>query len=385
MSNNLSDVDYKIADALQAAQSDAFELCLPAIQVLKAGGRIDDAASALERIAELPQALSNVSQIVDLAAQMKQPDIIDKIWVQLADDDEKIRIGFLAIDQYLEKKLPGKASNILNVMRESFYDDNVCLRKIADIYFKMANFGAARDIYEKLRSASPGDAELTFRFTEAELRAQSKEGGILPETIKYLKKYAEKSQDISSLYSISEMFFYKKYDYYGRFALKRAVDVSGRRQDCLLRYLWALSGGKKKLRLRVNVWRSLRAETIDSLHYRYITILTLHSFPRSKLALRFAQRQYEMDQHSIEATIFLIRTLYQLGMIEAARQMVAVIFDSRKAEVSPQQWKNLGEVVFAADVGPLAKSIASEILARDSDDKAAKAILETKYALGFLN
>ena len=385
MSNNLSDVDYKIADALQAAQSDAFELCLPAIQVLKAGGRIDDAASALERIAELPQALSNVSQIVDLAAQMKRPDIIDKIWVQLADDDEKIRIGFLAIDQYLEKKLPGKASNILNVMRESFYDDNVCLRKIADIYFKMWMFRPARDIYEKLSSVSPGDAELTFRLTEAELRSQSMDGGLSPATIKYLKKCAKKSQDIAKLYSVSEMFFHKKYYYYGLWVLKRAVAVSNRRQDCLLRYMGNLSSAKKKIRLRLNCWRALRAENIDSAHHRQIGTLTLNSFPRSKLALRFAQRQYEMDQHSIEATIFLIRTLYQLGMIEAARQMVAVIFDSRKAEVSPQQWKNLGEVVFAADVGPLAKSIASEILARDSDDKAAKAILETKYALGFLN
>ena len=373
MSNNISDVDPKIAEVL------------PAVQGLMAGGQAEDAASALDRIAGSPQALPYASQIIDLAAQMKRPDIIDKIWVQLGDDAEKIRIGFLAIDQYLEKKLPGKASNILNVMKESFYDDHVCLRKIADIYFKMTNFGAARDIYQKLRSASSGDAELTFRFTEAELRAQSKEGGILPETIKYLKKYAQESQNISILNSISDMFFYKKYNYYGRLVLKRAVDVSGRRQDCLLRYLWALSGGKKKLRLMFNIWRSLRAKNIDSLHYRYITILTLHSFPRSKFALRFAQRQYEMDQHSIESTIFLIRTLYQLGMIEAAHQMVAVIFDSLKAEVSPQQWKNLGEVVFAADVGPLAKAIASEILARDPDDKAAKAILETKYGLGFLN
>jgi len=378
-------LEGKIADALIAHHSDDVWLCLYAVNTYATAGDRERAVAELERLISRPDAPRHVSHIYERAQQINRLDLLDRIWVDMPDGDEKRRIGFVLIDSYSTGGMSGKITKILDGMIFLCADDPQGLRRIADHYLRIRILVPAINLYEKLLQISPDDEEVRLGLVEATMISEGRHDKIPKETMKYLKSLVENTDDTGKIHRAIEIFNFRKHNKEVVWAMKRAAIMSDYRQDCLFQYTERLLLDKKPILARLYLYKALHAKNIDGHHYRRFSETTLKFLPKSKFSLRFARLQYNADKHGIRASIFLIRALYQVGLAQEARQMVTTLLESRKAELSPQQWNELGEVVFAVDIGPLAKAIATEIAARDPNNYVARNIIETKYALGFLN
>jgi tetratricopeptide (TPR) repeat protein len=343
---------------------------LRAVDTLIRDRKFERAQRDLARLTLHRDAPKHVDQFLEASEKLGIPDVIEALLSHPMPDSVRVAILFRLVDLYRRLGDRRNAFKKLMDLANTCTDSPTDLRKVSTYCVLLDEFAFALEIRERLLRRAPRDYSLALDVVEVRLRsnkarAQSELNEIM------------KAPDLESAAWVRASYLYGwlgDADSALR-AINKAIEL--RDSDPWARYRLAAVLKRRGLtrRAREELTKLLVDRRMKPKELRMSGDLAFE-LPDRKLALRFAEAQYEREPADPECIIYFARHLRIAGDRDRAHHLLAGLFQAERRcpSLSDQQWVGLAEGLASVGDILLTKEAVAEAIARQPNSTIARAL-----------
>lgn len=347
--------------------------CLQAADTLIEAGDHEGAHRELLRLAKHADAADRVALFIELSEKLRAPEVLETFLSNALPESGRIHILFLLVDLY--QRLNDRKSAFRNLMALAMTCANspADLRKVADYSVKLNEIVFALDIRERLLRDAPGDYLLALDVVDA--RIWSNKVRALSE----LKEIMGRTDLPSTAWERASRLYERlgKPDAALR-AIAQAVALPGPRSGARRRFAALLEKKGKTRRARRELGAFLADGSTDAGQLRAAADLAI-ILKDQRLALKFAEAQFQHSPTNPAAILYLARHLQAIGDRNRASGLLSSLLhaEQRAPSMLNEQWLSLAQGLY--DVGDIAlsKEALGEAVARDPRSSVARKLAAT--------
>ena len=384
VANKLGFIEAELEVATQICEKQPANTwaCLCAVNTLIRAGNMEGAYRELMRLTKQRDAASHIDQFVELSLKLKKPEVMEALLA--LPRSAKVSVLFGLVDCYRGLGDRANAFQKLMDLAQTCADSPEDLRRVAACFVELGEFSKALDIRRRLLRSVPGDYWLALDVVDTKARiplgkdkkrAEIEFNKIKPELTEIMK-----ARDLpSAAWERASQLYEALGDVDGALrAIRKAIEGIEASFEMRHRLVLLLARKGQRRSARQNLEALLVEYRKDPKHLRMLGNVASW-LPDRKLALRFAEAQFECEPTNPEGILYLARHLRTVGDRNRAQRLLCDLFhgERRSPSISGQQWIRLAQELYEVVDITLAKEAIAEAEAREPNSTEVRKLAAT--------
>ena len=370
------DGELLVSESILRQGQDNTWACLHAVNTYIRCGRLAGAEAELRRLRQNKDCLNYMGTFAEFSIKLQMYDLLEEVLSQPIPLAAKLPALFGVTDTYSRIGERSRAFKILMQLATLCKESATDMQRVAKALLRIGESRYALELLEQLNRRRALDLPERLDVAEAwtaldrdkgrqQLGSLAVDPRLTPEQVERTASLLERVGLVKGALECVDR---------ARSRSHANIALMHRRAQLL----WQL---KRKFRARRQL-RALRSEKItDTGRLRQLADLAF-KFGDRRLAVRFAEQQFECDPKNPECIIFLARNLILIDRVERAGQLLEALYnrETQCPFLSGEQWLRLANGLYEAKQLKLAHAAAAES-ARQLPHNAEAKKLTTTVAL----